>query len=179
MPKNEASELCLRTPEGVEALVMMETTTGSNPDAIIKDILQLPGVTSINEVSGEFDLVAILKANTIEQLNGYIDLIRETNGIESTETRIILSEIYLKNKQEPPKDIQTMVMFISSTGYHTSQVAQALLKIPAVKKVYEISGKHDIVAFLGTKNIADLNTTLDEMRKIKGITKTTTYVILK
>ncbi|MFB0560523.1 MAG: Lrp/AsnC ligand binding domain-containing protein [Candidatus Lokiarchaeia archaeon] len=179
MSEDISSGLCLRTPEGVEALVMVETSTGSSPASIIKNILDLPNVTGVNEISGEFDAVAFVKANSIEELNSYVDLIRETRGVSSTVTRIILSELYIKGKEEPPKDIQTMVMVISSTGYYTSKVAQALLKNPAVKKIYEISGKHDIVAFIGTKNIAELNKRLDELREVEGVTKTITYLILK
>lgn len=179
MSKNVSSDLSLRTPEGVEALIMVETSTESNPAELFKAISELPGVTGINELCGEFDLVAFVKANSIDQLNGYVDLIRETQGVSSTTTRIILSELYLKDKKEPPKDIQTMVMIISSTGYYTSKIAQALLKNPAVKKIYEISGKDDIAAFMGVKNIAELNKRLDELREVEGVTKTITYVILK
>jgi DNA-binding Lrp family transcriptional regulator len=179
MSKNVSSDLSLRTPEGVEALVMVETTTESKPASIIGTILEVPGVTGVNEVSGDFDAVIFVKANSIEELNGSVELIRETKGISSTVTRIILNELYIKGKKEPPKDIQTIVMIVSSTGYYTSKVAQALLKNPAVKKIYEISGKHDIVAFIGTKNIAELNKRLDELREVEGVTKTITYVILK
>ncbi len=179
MSKNVSSDLSLRTPEGVEALIMVETTTGSNPNELFKTVSELPGVTGINELCGEFDLVAFVKANSIDQLNGYVDLIRETHGVSSTTTRIILSELKTKEKKEPPKDIQTMVMIISSTGYYTSKIAQALLKNPSVKKIYEISGKDDIVAFMGVKNIEELKKRLDELREAEGVTKTTTYVILK
>lgn len=179
MSKNVSSNLSLRTPEGVEALVMVETTTGSNPTELYKTISELPGVTSINELCGEFDIVAFVKANSIDQLNGYVDLIRETKGVSSTVTRIILSELQTKEKKETPKDIQTMAMIISSTGYYTSKVAQALLKNPSVKKIYEISGRHDIVAFMGVKDIPELNKRLDELRNVAGVTKTITYVILK
>jgi DNA-binding Lrp family transcriptional regulator len=173
------ADLCLRTPEGVEALVMVDTAAGGNSNSIIKDISEIQGVTSINEVSGEFDAVAFVKTKSIKELNESVDQIRETKGVASTETRIILTEMCMKRKEEPPKEIQTMVMVISSTGYQTSKVAQTLLKNPAVKKVYEISGKHDIVAFIEAKDIAELNKRLDELKKIKGVTKTITYVILK
>nr|MDO8080587.1 Lrp/AsnC ligand binding domain-containing protein [Candidatus Freyarchaeota archaeon] len=179
MSNTISADICLRTPEGVEALVMVDTIAGSSSNSIIKDILETPGVTSVNEVSGEFDAVVFVKAKSIKQLNESVDLIRETKGVASTETRIILTEMYIKREEEPPKDIQTMVMITSSTRYQTSEVAQALLKNPAVKKIYEISGKHDIVAFIETKDTAELNKRLNELKKVKGVTKTITYVILK
>jgi DNA-binding Lrp family transcriptional regulator len=174
-----SADLCLRTPEGVEALVMVDTAASNSSNNIIKEILETPGVTSIKEVSGEFDAVAFVKTKSIKELNECVDQIRETKGVASTETRIIMTEMCIKGKEEPPKEVQTMVMVISSTGYQTSKVAQALLKNPAVKKVYEISGKHDIVAFIETKDIAELNKRLDELKKVKGVRKTITYVILK
>ena len=179
MAENISSNIRLRTPEGVEAIVMVEASTGNSLSKIIESILEIPCVTGANEVSGDIDAVVFVKASSIDELNGCVDLIRETKGISSTVTRIILSELYVEGKEEPPRDIQTMVMIVSSTGYYTSKVAQALLRNPAVKKIYEISGKHDIVAFIGARNIAELNTRLDELRKVEGVTKTITYVILK
>lgn len=179
MPESVPANLCLRTPEEVEALVMVDTVAGSSSNNIIKNILETPGVTSVNEVSGEFDAVAFIRTKSIKELNESVDLIREIKGVASTETRIILSEMYIKGKEEKTKNVQTMVMVISSTGYQTSKVAQALLKNPAIKKIYEISGKHDIVAFIETEDITELNNRLDELKKVRGVTKTITYVILK
>jgi DNA-binding Lrp family transcriptional regulator len=179
MPESVPADLCLRTPLGVEALVMVDTVVGSSSNNIIKDILETPGVTSVKEISGEFDAVAFIKTKSIKELNESVDLIREIKGVASTETRIILSEMYIKREEEPQKDIQTMVMVTSSTRYQTSKVAEVLLKNPAVKKIYEISGKHDIVAIIETKDIAELNKRLDELKKVKGVTKTITYVVLK
>lgn len=179
MSNNVSSDICLRIPEGVEALVMVDTIAGNSSNKIIKELQETPGVTSVNEISGEFDAVVFVKARSIKELNESVDSIREIKGVASTETRIILTEMYIKHKEEKTENIKAIVMATSSTRYQTSKVAREILKNPAVKKICEISGKHDIVAFIETKDITELNKSLEELKKIKGVTKTITYVILK
>ncbi|MEM3586946.1 MAG: Lrp/AsnC ligand binding domain-containing protein, partial [Candidatus Jordarchaeaceae archaeon] len=172
-------KMCLRIPEGIEALVMVDIVAGNSSNNIIKEIREIPGVMSVNEISGEFDVIAFVKARSIKELNESVDSIRETKGVASTETRIILSEMYTEHKEEKAENIKAMVMLTSSTKYQTPKVAQELLKNLAVKKTYEISGKHDLVAFVEAKDIPELNKRLEEVKKTKGVTKTITYVILK
>jgi len=61
----------------------------------------------------------------------------------------------------------------------TSQVAEKLIRIPNVDKIYEITGEYDIVALISASNIVEANACIDDIRKSDGVTNTNTIIILK
>ena len=52
---------------------------------------QIPAVRTLHSVSGPFDLLAILAAGSIEELDTVIDRIGELDGVERTMSAIVLS----------------------------------------------------------------------------------------
>ena len=52
---------------------------------------QIPAVRTLHSVSGPFDLLAILAASSIEELDTVIDRIGELDGVERTMSAIVLS----------------------------------------------------------------------------------------
>jgi len=61
----------------------------------------------------------------------------------------------------------------------TSKVSLKLVKLEGVKTVYEITGQYDITAIISASNIAEINSTIDALRKIPGVVDTNTVIILK
>ena len=61
----------------------------------------------------------------------------------------------------------------------TSKVSQKLVKLDGVKTVYEITGQYDITTIISASNIAEINNTIDALRKIPGVVDTNTVIILK
>ena len=71
---------------GVEGLVMIKA---KNIKAVVN---QLEGLSDhIYELSGEYDIAAIVDASSIERLNKKIDKIRKISGVISTNTAICLT----------------------------------------------------------------------------------------
>ena len=48
-----------------------------------------------------------------------------------------------------------------------------------VDSIYEITGEYDVAVVVSGSNIAEINTTIDEIRKLSGIDDTNTVVVLK
>lgn len=48
-----------------------------------------------------------------------------------------------------------------------------------IKTIYEISGKYDIAVIIDVPNIENINEYIDSIRKIHGVTGTTSMIILK
>ena len=48
-----------------------------------------------------------------------------------------------------------------------------------MKTVYEITGQYDITTIMSATNIAEINNTIDALRKIPGVVDTNTVIILK
>jgi DNA-binding Lrp family transcriptional regulator len=61
----------------------------------------------------------------------------------------------------------------------TSKVSLKLAKLDGVKTVYEITGQYDITTIISAPNIAEINNTIDALRKISGVVDTNTVIILK
>ena len=61
----------------------------------------------------------------------------------------------------------------------TSEISTELLKIPNVDTVYEVTGEYDIAIIISAMNIAEVNECIERIRKIDGIIKTNTMIILR
>jgi DNA-binding Lrp family transcriptional regulator len=61
----------------------------------------------------------------------------------------------------------------------TTDVSTRLKKLKGVDSIFEITGEYDIAVIVSGSNIAEINTTIDEIRKLNGIDDTNTVVVLK
>jgi len=61
----------------------------------------------------------------------------------------------------------------------TSKVSLKLAKLEGVKTVYEITGQYDITTIISASSIAEINSSIDALRKITGVVDTNTVIILK
>jgi len=67
---------------------------------------------------------------------------------------------------------------VSSTA-DTSAVSSRLMKLPGIEVVYEITGQYDIATIIAAPAIAEINKSIDDIRKIEGVSDTNTVIILK
>jgi DNA-binding Lrp family transcriptional regulator len=69
---------------------------------VIKDVLELEGVTEVYTVAGEYDLVAMVRASTNQELSKVIadKMPHEIEGITHTKTLIALNVISDFNLEE-------------------------------------------------------------------------------
>jgi len=72
-----------------------------------------------------------------------------------------------------------IVLVSVDSATDTSKVSQKLAKLEGVKTVYEITGQYDITTIMSATNIAEINNTIDALRKIPGVVDTNTVIILK
>ena len=61
----------------------------------------------------------------------------------------------------------------------TSKVSLKLAKLEGVKTVYEITGQYDITTIISAVSIAEINSSIDALRKIPGVVDTNTVIILR
>jgi len=72
-----------------------------------------------------------------------------------------------------------IVLVSVDSATDTSKVSSKLAKLEGVKTVYEITGQYDITTIISASNIADINNSIDALRKITGVIDTNTVIILK
>ena len=78
-----------------------------------------------------------------------------------------------------PHDISAMVMLEVESHVYTSAVVRRLRGFANVSSVYEVTGDHDISAFVNVENIAALNNLIEEIRTVQGVKRTETRMVLK
>ena len=72
-----------------------------------------------------------------------------------------------------------IVLVSVDSATDTSKVSLKLAKLEGVKTVYEITGQYDITTIMSASSIAEINNSIDALRKITGVVDTNTVIILR
>ena len=72
-----------------------------------------------------------------------------------------------------------IVLISVDSTIDTTKVSSKLTKLEGVKTIYEITGQYDISVTIRAPNIADINQSIDWLRKSPGVIDTNTVIILK
>ena len=76
--------------EGAEAIAMLSVNPSLPTQEISKRIQEIPNVETIYEVTGEYDIVAVISGMNVVEVNECIEKIRRVEGIMKTNTMIVL-----------------------------------------------------------------------------------------
>ena len=77
--------------KGLVRAHMLLTVTPKLADRVVRDLKALVQVRQLHSVSGSFDLIAVVEAASIAELDHLIDRIGVIDGVERTLSSIILS----------------------------------------------------------------------------------------
>ncbi len=88
-----------------------------------------------------------------------------------------ISKFTIELGQENVTSAIVLVSVDSSTD--TARVSAKLTSLEGVKTVYEITGQYDIAVIISASNIAEINSSIDALRKILGVIDTNTVIILR
>ncbi len=72
-----------------------------------------------------------------------------------------------------------IVLISVDSALDTSKVSSKIAKLEGIKTVYEITGQYDITAIISAPNINEINTCIDALRKIPGVTDSNSVIILR
>ena len=75
----------------IKAVVLVKTSPQVPVFKISKEIANLQGVDHVYEITGEYDVLAVIRANNVLALDSIINSIRNIDGVSSTNTMIILN----------------------------------------------------------------------------------------
>jgi len=71
--------------------VILVSVQPSHPNPLVSEsIRKISGIDLVFEVAGDFDVVAIVSGESIEDVNRYIDEIRRLDGVSKTNSMIAL-----------------------------------------------------------------------------------------
>jgi DNA-binding Lrp family transcriptional regulator len=84
----------LREPDGrssaLSALVLLNVDAKAS-EKVVRELKSMPTVSALRAVSGVFDYVATVEADTTAELDRELDRIGQQDGIERTQTLVVLS----------------------------------------------------------------------------------------
>lgn len=89
----------------------------------------------------------------------------------------IISKFTIEMGEENTTSAIVLVSVDSSTD--TARVSTKLTSLDGVKTVYEITGQYDITVIISAPTIAEINSSIDALRKIAGVVDTNTVIILR
>lgn len=76
--------------QGLSAFVGITVQPRSGAD-VVRLLTRFPEVKQLDSVSGQFDYVALLRADSAERLDALLDQIRGLDGVQQTTTSVVLS----------------------------------------------------------------------------------------
>ncbi|MFB5599011.1 MAG: AsnC family transcriptional regulator [Nitrososphaeraceae archaeon] len=89
----------------------------------------------------------------------------------------VIKRFTIEISQNDKTSAITLISVASTSD--TSTVTSRLLKLEGIEVVYEITGQYDIAAIISAPAISQINSYIDEVRKIEGVSDTNTVIILK
>ena len=75
------------------AITLISVNSTSDTSFVYGKLMGLPGVEVIYEITGQYDIAAVISAPSISEINKCIDEVRKTEGVSDTNTVIILKTI--------------------------------------------------------------------------------------
>ncbi len=77
-------------------------------------------------------------------------------------------------------ELTSAITYVSvSPSYPTSEVSRSIRTVAGVETIYETTGQFDIAAIIRGPNIAEVNKSVEEIRRIGGVLNTNTTIILR
>ncbi|HEV2225181.1 MAG TPA: Lrp/AsnC family transcriptional regulator [Nitrososphaerales archaeon] len=126
-----------------------------------------------------------------------LGILRENSRTSNTDiaTKLILSESAVRRRIENLKSngrIRKFTVEVSDRGMSsaitwvsvnpsvpTKQVSEKMRNVKGVEVVYETAGQFDVAAIITGANIADVNKTIEGIRRIEGVISTNTTMVLR
>jgi DNA-binding Lrp family transcriptional regulator len=70
--------------EETSAITLISVASTSDTSTVTSRLLNLGGVKVVYEITGQYDIAAIISASTISEINSYIDDVRKIVGVSDT-----------------------------------------------------------------------------------------------
>jgi DNA-binding Lrp family transcriptional regulator len=75
--------------------------------------------------------------------------------------------------------VRSLTMISVDPGTPTYTVSKEVQKLSGVERIYEVTGEYDVVTVVSHSNIEGINQCIEEIRKIKGVEKTNSIIVLR
>jgi DNA-binding Lrp family transcriptional regulator len=74
---------------------------------------------------------------------------------------------------------EAITLLATNPAFPTQEVSKSIRGILNVETVYEVTGEYDIVTVISGMNVAEVNECIEKIRRVEGIMKTNTMIVLR
>jgi DNA-binding Lrp family transcriptional regulator len=75
--------------------------------------------------------------------------------------------------------VRALTMIAVDPGTPTYEVSKSVNRLAGVERIYEVTGEYDIVMVSSGSSIEAINKVIEDVRKIMGVEKTNTIIVLR
>jgi DNA-binding Lrp family transcriptional regulator len=84
----------LHSTNKTSAITLVSVSSTADTSAVSAALMNLKGVVVIYEITGQYDIAAIITASSVIEINRCIDDVRRIDGVSDTNTVIVLKTMY-------------------------------------------------------------------------------------
>ncbi|MFZ0202698.1 MAG: Lrp/AsnC family transcriptional regulator [Nitrososphaeraceae archaeon] len=84
----------LNSTNRTSAITLISVSSTADTSAVSEALMNLKGVVVIYEITGQYDIAAIITASSVIEINRCIDDVRRIDGVSDTNTVIVLKTMY-------------------------------------------------------------------------------------
>lgn len=84
----------LNSTNRTSAITLISVSSTADTSAVSEALMKLKGVVVIYEITGQYDIAAIITASSVIEINRCIDDVRRIDGVSDTNTVIVLKTMY-------------------------------------------------------------------------------------
>ncbi len=99
------------------------------------------------------------------------------NRIQSLTSTGVIKKFTIEKSTSHGVRAVTMIAVDPSTP--TYELSKSVSELDSVERVYEVTGEYDIMLVSSSVNIDGINQCIEDIRKIKGVEKTNTIIVLR
>ena len=79
----------------------------------------------------------------------------------------------------PSIRVRSLTMISVDPSIPTYSISKEVEGLSGIESIYEVTGEYDIVCVVSQRDIEGLNQTIEEIRKLDGVVKTNTVIVLR
>ena len=79
----------------------------------------------------------------------------------------------------PSIRVRSLTMISVDPSIPTYTISKKVEGLSGIESIYEVTGEYDIVCVVSQQDIEGLNQTIEEIRKLDGVVKTNTVIVLR
>jgi Lrp/AsnC family transcriptional regulator, regulator for asnA, asnC and gidA len=84
----------LNSTNRTSAITLISVSSTADTSIVSAALMNLKGVVVIYEITGQYDIAAIISASSVIEINRCIDDVRRVDGVSDTNTVIVLKTMY-------------------------------------------------------------------------------------